>query len=146
MSAAALEVAAANVVRHGFERRVRLLQADLFPPGRERYRVIMSNPPYVPTADVGELPAEYRHEPAIGLAGGATGFDAAERVLLGASDRLTPDGVLFLEVGAGADAFAAAHARLPLVSIEFERGGDGVFAVTAAELAEFFGGPFHRDA
>jgi len=106
-------------------------------PGDRRYRVIVSNPPYVPAAEVAALPPEYRHEPEIGLASGETGFDAAERIVRGAASRLTPDGALFLEVGAGADAFAAAHPRLPLIAIEFEHGGDGVFVTTAAEIEEF---------
>jgi ribosomal protein L3 glutamine methyltransferase len=137
VSTDALAVAADNVALHGVEARVRLHHADLFPPGRQRYRVIMSNPPYVPAAEVPTLPAEYRHEPAIGLAGGASGFDPAVRMLHGAPERLTPDGVLLVEVGAGAAAFAAAHPRLPMIWLEFERGGDGVFAVTAAELETF---------
>ena len=117
--------------------RVRLINADLFPSGDQRYRVIVSNPPYVPAAEVAKLPPEYRHEPEIGLVSGETGFDAAERIVRGAHARLTLDGVLFLEVGAGADAFAAAHRRLPLIAIEFEHGGDGVFVTTAAEIEEF---------
>jgi ribosomal protein L3 glutamine methyltransferase len=133
----ALEVAAVNVKRHGVGERVRLYRADLFPPGGQRYRAIVSNPPYVPEDEVAALPAEYRHEPAIGLASGKTGFDAAERILRGAAARLAEDGVLFLEVGAGAEAFAATHPRLPLIALEFERGGDGVFVITAAELREF---------
>ena len=137
VSADALAVAADNVALHGVEARVRLERADLFPPGRERYRVIMSNPPYVPAAEVAALPAEYRHEPEIGLVGGASGFDAVERLLRGAPERLTPDGVMFVEVGAGAEALAAAHPRLPAIWLTFERGGDGVFVVTAAELEAF---------
>ena len=137
ISSAALAVAARNVERHGLARRVRLLEADLYPPPGERYRVIVSNPPYVPEDEVAALPSEYRHEPVIGLASGADGFDAAERILRGAGDRLESDGVLFLELGAGAAAFAAAHPRLPLIALEFERGGDGVLVTTAAELREF---------
>jgi ribosomal protein L3 glutamine methyltransferase len=137
VSADALAVARRNVAAHGVSERVRLLEADLFPPGAERYRVIVSNPPYVPEAEVAALPPEYRHEPVIGLASGASGFDAAERILRGAAERLTDDGLLIVEVGAGAAGFAAAHARLPLVWLEFERGGDGVFLVTAAEIREF---------
>lgn len=134
-SPAALAVAASNVERHAVQERVRLFEADVFPPAGHRYRVIMSNPPYVPAAEVAALPAEYRHEPELGLAGGATGFDIVERLLRGARERLTPDGMLFVEVGAGAEAFAAAHPRLPLIWLQFERGGDGVFAVSAADLA-----------
>lgn len=137
ISVAALAVAARNVERHGLEGRVRLFEADLFPPLDERYRVIVSNPPYVPEGEVAALPPEYRHEPALGLASGADGFDAAERILRGARDRLTPDGALFIELGAGADAFAAAHRELPLIALECERGGDGVLATTAAEIREF---------
>jgi ribosomal protein L3 glutamine methyltransferase len=133
----ALAVAARNVELHGLTQRVTVHEADLFPAGAQRYRVVVANPPYVPAAEVAALPPEYRHEPAIGLASGRTGFDAAERILKGAAERLTADGVLFLEVGAGAEAFAAAHARLPLIALEFERGGDGVFVVTGAEIRDF---------
>jgi ribosomal protein L3 glutamine methyltransferase len=137
ISAAALAVAARNVERHGLADRVRLLEADLFPALETRYRVIVSNPPYVPEAEVAALPPEYRHEPVVGLASGRDGFAAAERILRGASARLTGDGALFLELGAGADAFAAAHRELPLIAIEFARGGDGVLLTMAADLEEF---------
>jgi ribosomal protein L3 glutamine methyltransferase len=137
ISSAALQVAAENVALHGMQDRVRLFEADLLPPGGERYRVIVSNPPYVPTGEMAALPPEYRNEPEVALVSGTTGFDAAERLLRGAERRLTPDGVLFVEVGAGAAAFAAAYPRLPLIWLEFERGGDGVFVTTAAELGEF---------
>jgi len=137
ISAAALAVATRNVASHDLVARVRLYEADLFPAGERRYRVIVANPPYVPEAEVAELPLEYRHEPVIGLASGPTGFAHADRILRGAADRLTPDGVLFLELGAGADAFATAHPRLPLITLEFERGGDGVVVITAEEIREF---------
>jgi len=137
VSSDALAVAAENVALHGLQQRVRLFEADLFPLGRERYRIIVSNPPYVPDGEVAALPPEYRHEPAIGLASGPTGFDAAERILRGAAERLTPDGALFFEVGAGGEAFAAAHPRLPLIQLALDRGGDGIFLTTAAEIREF---------
>ena len=137
VSAAALEVAARNVADLGMTERMRLFEADLFPPHAERYRVIVSNPPYVPTGEMAALPPEFRTEPEIALASGASGFDAVDRLLRGALPRLTPDGVLFVEVGGGAEAFAAAYPRLPLVWLEFERGGDGVFVTTAQELGEF---------
>jgi ribosomal protein L3 glutamine methyltransferase len=99
--------------------------------------VIVSNPPYVSDVEMARLPPEYGCEPALGLAGGPKGFEPAERVLRGARERLTPDGCLFVEVGAGADAFAEAYPQLPLIWLQFERGGDGVFVLTAAELQEF---------
>jgi ribosomal protein L3 glutamine methyltransferase len=137
ISPEALAVAARNVAQHGLGNRVELFEADLFPPAARTYRVIVSNPPYVPESEVAALPAEYRHEPELALASGPTGFAAAERIVRGAGQRLTRDGVLFLELGAGADAFAAAHPRLPLIALELERGGDGVLVTTAAEIREF---------
>jgi ribosomal protein L3 glutamine methyltransferase len=137
VSGDALAVAAINVERHGAAQRVHLLEADLFPPGDGRFRVIVSNPPYVPDGEIAALPPEYHHEPAIGLASGEDGYGHADRILRGAAERLTEDGVLFLELGAGADAFAAAHPKLPLIALELERGGDGVLVTTAAEIREF---------
>ena len=137
VSADALAVAARNVERHGLAARVRLFEADLYPPGEARYRVIVSNPPYVPESEVEALPEEYRHEPKLALASGPSGFAHAERILDGALERLAPDGALFLELGAGLEAFAAAHPRLPFIAVELERGGDGLLVTTAAELAQF---------
>ena len=137
VSVGALEVAAANVARHALRERVHLHRADLFPPNDVRYRVIVSNPPYVSAREMAELPPEYRHEPELALAGGESGLEPAERILRGALPRLTPDGCVFVEVGGGADAFAEAHPRWALTWLTFERGGDGVLVVTAAELEEF---------
>jgi len=137
VSAGALEVAAANVARHAVGERVVLHRADLFPPTDARYRVIVSNPPYVSAREMAGLPPEYRHEPQLALAGGASGFEPAERILRGALSRLASDGRVFVEVGAGAEAFAAAHPRLSATWLTFDRGGDGVFVLTAAELEEF---------
>jgi ribosomal protein L3 glutamine methyltransferase len=134
VSGAALAVAAENVARHGVGDRVRLLRADLFPRGRERYRVIISNPPYVPAPAVKALPPEYGHEPAVALDGGPSGLESTERILRDAGRFLTPDGILLVEVGAEAPALMAAHPRLPVTWIELERGGDGVFVITADEL------------
>jgi ribosomal protein L3 glutamine methyltransferase len=135
VSALALAVARQNALRHGVTDRVRWHEVDLFPRGAERYRVIMSNPPYVADHELAGLPPEYAHEPVLGLAGGATGFAVVDRILRGAAERLTADGRLFIEVGGAAQAFAAAHPDLPVIWLEFERGGDGVFVLGAEELA-----------
>src|SRR5690606_11087578 len=138
--AAALAVAARNVARHGLEGRVRLHEADLFPATADRFGVIMSNPPYVPDDDVAALPPEYAHEPRLALAGGPHGLEPTERLLRAAGERLTPDGVLIVEVGAEAETLSRQHPRLPVVWLDFERGGEGVFVVTARQLEEYFGG------
>jgi len=130
----ALARARVNVRRHGVAERVNLFESDLFPPGSERYRVIMSNPPYVPTAVVQGLPPEYQHEPFAALDGGDDGLDVVRRLLAGARERLTDDGVLIVEVGLAADALIAAYPRAPFTWLDFERGGEGVFLLTAQEV------------
>jgi ribosomal protein L3 glutamine methyltransferase len=136
----ALALAARNVTRHGLADRVRLIEADLYPRDPDpsdgtRYRVIISNPPYVPDADIAQLPPEYRHEPLAALAGGPDGLDAVARLMEGAAEHLATDGVLIVEVGVAAKAFSAAWPTLPVIWLEFERGGEGVFVVGARDLA-----------
>jgi ribosomal protein L3 glutamine methyltransferase len=130
----ALVLARENSRAHGVTDRVRLFDADLFPPGNQRYRVIMANPPYVPTAVARALPPEYRHEPFAAFDGGGDGLDVVRRILAGARTRLTADGVLIVEVGLTADALMAAFPRAPWTWLEFERGGEGVFLLTAEDL------------
>ena len=137
VSSEALAVAADNVAHHGVGDSVSLRKADLFPSGNDRYRVILSNPPYVPEREIADLPAEYRAEPRGGLAGGSTGLTPTQRILCGAAERLTADGVVFVEVGAQAEAFSAAYPELAAIWLTFERGGDGVFVVTAEQLQDF---------
>jgi len=131
---AALELARRNVERHQVEDRVRLCEADLFPSGNDKYRVIISNPPYVPDGEIETLPAEYRHEPPQALAGGRDGLDPARRLMAGAAERLTDDGVLIVEVGNAAEDLMQAEPELPAIWVEFEHGGSGVFVMTAADL------------
>lgn len=105
ISAEALEVAGLNLRRHGLEGRVTLLEGDLFdalPAGGGDFDLFLSNPPYIPSADIGELQREVRlHEPRGALDGGPTGFDVLRRLVSGAPDRLKAGGVLVVEVGAG---------------------------------------------
>ena len=131
LSGEALEVARDNIARHGLEGRVVPLLADVYDGlGGERYDIIVSNPPYVPQAVVAALPAEYHHEPALGLASGADGLDAVRRILAGASAHANPGAILVVEVGETMAAVENTWPRLPFVWLEFERGGDGVFLLT----------------
>lgn len=135
VSAEALDVARQNIARHGLGERVRPHRADVFdglPPAR--YDLIVANPPYVDAADMAELPAEYRHEPRLGLAAGADGLDIVRRILAEAADWLSPQGLLVVEVGNSAPALQAAYPDLPFIWPEFERGGHGVFLLEAGAL------------
>ena len=135
ISADALDVARDNVRDYGLEQRVRLVQSDLFSAlGDARYDVIVSNPPYVPQAAMQSLPAEYRHEPVLALAGGANGLDIVERIVREAKARLTRKGVLVVEIGAGREAVTAAYPDLGLTWLETDAGGDPVFLVERGHL------------
>lgn len=135
ISPAALERAAENIALHGLQDRVRPVLADHY-AGLEgqRYDLIISNPPYVPAAEAASLPAEYLHEPAIGLASGEDGLDSARALLAGAVDHLNPGGALLVEVGDSDEAVAVAWPELPFLWLEFEHGGGGVFLITREEL------------
>ena len=134
----ALALARDNAAYLDLQTRVSIMQSDLFSAlGQERYDVILSSPPYVDSADLAAMPAEYSHEPALGLASGQDGLDAARRILAGAAAYLKQDGVLFVEVGNSSVALEQAFPDVPFTWLEFERGGHGVFTLTAPELQEY---------
>ncbi len=135
ISGDALDVARENIRRHALGGRVAAIRSDLFGAlGSARYDLIVTNPPYVREAAMAELPAEYRHEPALALAGGEQGLDVMRRVLAQAREHLTPGGVLVGEVGAGSEALEAAYPDLAFAWPEFRHGGYGVFVLPVAEL------------
>jgi len=134
ISAAALEVAARNVARHGVGGRVQLLEADLFAGVSGRFDLIVSNPPYVPEAEVATLPPEYGHEPVLALASGTDGMETPARILHHAAGFLRPQGWLALEVGAGAATLEARFPTVPFIWPEFVHGGDGIALASAADL------------
>ena len=132
---AALEVAAENGRRHGLEQRVELFRADVFdglPPAR--YDLIVSNPPYVDDAGMAGLPAEYRREPAHALAAGVDGLDVVDRIMMGAAERLTADGVLVVEVGRAGAALESRDPERGWLWLDFAHGGEGVFLLTADQV------------
>jgi len=102
-SSAALELAGRNVERHGVGDRVELRLGDLFDPLRGlSFHAIVSNPPYIPTAEIPTLQPEIaRYEPRGALDGGPDGLDYYRRIVPDALAFLRPSGVLLVEVGAG---------------------------------------------
>lgn len=110
------------------------MRADVFDGLEGRYDVILSNPPYVDADDIADMPAEYGHEPELGLAAGRDGLDIAHRILARAADYLNPGGLLIVEVGNSWVALQEAYPDMPFTWLEFENGGDGVFLLTAEDL------------
>jgi len=135
VSPEALAVARRNVARHRLGRRIQLRVSDIY-EGLERqcYDLIVSNPPYVPDRRIARFPPEYRHEPRLGLAGGADGLDLVARLIEGARAHLAPHGVLVIEVGGTRDLFEARWPALPVTWLATSYGKPGIFAVRARDL------------
>ena len=138
ISVDALALARENLVSHGLDPgRVELVQSDLFDSlGGRRYDLIVSNPPYVSEVEFAGLPAEYAHEPQLGLISGTDGLDLCLRMLDEAADFLSDDGILIVEVGASEQALLDLLPQLPFVWIEFRQGPMGVFTLRRQDLVE----------
>ncbi|MGF6568924.1 [LSU ribosomal protein L3P]-glutamine N5-methyltransferase [Paraburkholderia fungorum] len=135
LSAPALEVATRNVMDYKLDDRIALFEGDLYAPLAERrYDVIITNPPYVNATSMQELPAEYKHEPDMALAGGADGMDIVRRIIADARNWLTEDGVLVVEIGNERENVEAAFGGLDLVWLSTSAGDDNVFLIQAADL------------
>jgi ribosomal protein L3 glutamine methyltransferase len=133
----ALELARENRDLLGLEQRVELISSDLFDQLRGRqYDLIVTNPPYVDADDLQSMPPEYTFEPDLALGSGSEGLDSIRSILRDAVHYLAPQGLLVAEVGNSWQALEAAFPRVPFTWLELERGGHGVFVLTARELAE----------
>ena len=133
----ALAVARINVEKHALAKRITLLRSDLLSAVRGPYDLILCNPPYVNTQSMQALPAEYRAEPALALAGGADGMDQIRRILSTAPKHMTVDAVLVLEIGNERAHFEHAFRRLEVAWLETSAGDDQVLLVTREALASY---------
>lgn len=94
----ALKVAEANVLAHGVQDQVRLLQGDLLEPVPGPVDVVVSNPPYLTTDELAGLPPDVRREPEIALDGGLDGLDTISELLRHAQSLLRRPGMLAVEI------------------------------------------------
>ncbi|MFN3375426.1 MAG: 50S ribosomal protein L3 N(5)-glutamine methyltransferase [Burkholderiaceae bacterium] len=134
----ALAVAQINVERHGLHHRIALVQSDGMAAVAGPWDLILCNPPYVNSASMAALPAEYKAEPSIALAGGTDGMDFVRPLLRDAARALTPSGVLLLEIGHEREHFEAAFAGLPVFWMDTSAGSDQVVLITSLALTRFF--------
>ncbi|MDP0587670.1 MAG: 50S ribosomal protein L3 N(5)-glutamine methyltransferase [Candidatus Endonucleobacter bathymodioli] len=144
ISSDALEVARINIDRHKMFGRVQVLQSDLFEvlataKDSPKYQLIISNPPYVDEGDIDDMPDEFRHEPVLGLFAGSDGLDFAHMILAKATDFLTEDGFLVLELGNSQEALKKIYPDVSFIWPEFEQGGHGVLILSAADCLAYQG-------
>jgi len=138
LSSDALAVAEINIENHQVSDSVTLYQSDLFSAlPLVQYDVIVSNPPYVNLEEWEQLPREFLAEPDMGFKGGQTGLDIVLRILVDADDYLAEQGILIVEVGSSAETLQNTFPDVPFYWLSFERGGDGVFLLTAEQVHDY---------
>ena len=130
----ALAVAKRNVADYGLESRIKLIQSDLYSAlPAQYYNLIITNPPYVTTQSLSQLPDEYRFEPQIALAGGKDGMELVRKIVTGAAQYLQPQGCLIVEIGNEALYAQAAFPEKPLTWLATSGGDDKIFLLTKEE-------------
>ena len=134
ISTEALEVAAINVARHALDARITLVASDALTRVTGPFDLILCNPPYVNTSSMKALPAEYRAEPELALAGGADGMDFIRTLFETAPAKMSESAVLVLEIGNERTHFEAAFPRLQAVWLETSAGEDQVLLLTRETL------------
>lgn len=135
LSPAALEVAKINVREHRLEQRVQLYESDVLsavPPAR--YDIILSNPPYEPSALVDAQAREFAAEPRMAHDGGKDGLAIIRQLLRQSVDRLEPHGILVIEVGGLRAAINREFGSLEPQWLHTQDGSDCVVLFRAARL------------
>jgi ribosomal protein L3 glutamine methyltransferase len=143
ISSDALAVAKINVAKHALQKRISLVLSDswkaLQTDGKPQvFDLILCNPPYVNSASMAALPAEYRAEPALALAGGADGMDFIRGLLQAAPAHMSEHAVMVLEIGNERAYFEAAFPDLDIVWLETSAGVDSVLLITKTALEDVF--------
>jgi ribosomal protein L3 glutamine methyltransferase len=135
LSVDALQVAEKNIADYALQNRIMLHHSDLYNTlPNKKYDLIVTNPPYVNSTSMAQLPAEYQAEPQMALAGGEDGMNLVRRIVAGAKERLTAHGVLVVEIGNEFEHAEAAFSNLELTWLSTSAGDEAVFLVTADQL------------
>lgn len=137
LSPDALAVARINVERHGLQERVQLVESDGMAATPGPWDLILCNPPYVNAASMASLPAEYRAEPVLALAGGEDGMDFITQLLRDAPSRMRENAVLILEIGNERPYFEAAFPGLLVFWLETSAGDEQLLLITREALVRY---------
>jgi ribosomal protein L3 glutamine methyltransferase len=135
ISTDALAVARINLERHALTARVTLMESDGLAACQGPYDLILCNPPYVNAGSMATLPAEFKAEPPLALAGGEDGMDFIRALFNDAVQHLSENAVLVLEIGNERDNFERAFPQLQPLWFETSAGSDQVMLITRQQLA-----------
>ena len=136
VSTDALAVAQINIARHGLEGRMTLGESDGLAQADGLFDLILCNPPYVNAHSMAELPAEFKAEPSLALAGGDDGMDFIRHLLRDAPTHMSKQALLVLEIGHERDYFEAAFPQLDVVWLSTSAGDDQVLLLTRQAITE----------
>ncbi len=140
LSEEALQVASVNAEKHHLGHRSIIRHSDLFNSLEDMkgsFDLIICNPPYVGETEYKSLPAEYKHEPAIALLSEQNGLKLPIDILRSSADYLSTNGILILEVGNSWALLMDSYPDAPFLWLDFERGGEGVLALSYQQLRKY---------
>ena len=138
ISADALAVANINIKKHDLNDQVMTIHSDLWSAlEQQKYDLIVSNPPYVGADEMATLPAEYRHEPHSALEAADNGLALVEKILVRAAEFLTPEGLIFVEVGNSDLNVMEKWPDIEFMWLDFDYGGHGVFCLNRSQCVSF---------
>jgi len=138
ISRSALAVAKRNVTDYALEDRINLIQSDLFKALRgRRYDLVVANPPYVNAQAMRALPAEFRHEPQLGLNGGNDGLAYVRPILQSAAKHLRKTGLLVVEIGYNRETLERAFPKIKFTWPNTSAGDEYVFLLKHRQLSSF---------
>jgi ribosomal protein L3 glutamine methyltransferase len=136
----ALDVARKNIEKYELQDRIAIQQSDLFTKLKKRkFDLILTNPPYVDKKRMDLLPEEYKHEPHISLSGGNNGLVLVDSILKNATNHLTKDGILLLEMGDNRLELEERYPGLSFTWLDTENQEGFVFILNALDLKGYFG-------
>lgn len=131
----ALEIAKININKYKLNNIVTIIQSNLFQSIKNKFDLIISNPPYVNKNDY--MPEEYKKEPTSALLAGNNGLQFIKEILIHSHKYLNPEGILILEVGQRKKELNKLFPNIPFTWINFYDGGDGVLIFSYKELVKY---------
>lgn len=134
----ALALAEKNIKEYDMTHQIQLIESDIYQNLSREYDLILSNPPYVPAAEIAHFPAEYQHEPIAAFDGGPDGLDLVHKILKGACDFLAPGGQIVVEVGESWTTLEQAYPKVAFNWLETGVEDSGLFIMDRTELIQYF--------